>query len=212
MKDKLIRFSVATLTLLSMSFPVFADDTTLATKDAKLTANIQAGGLQLQDLTTSINFSSFNVTDLLRQSDDTTSNFDSTSGYKMTGTMLSGNILNYSTSPAWQLQATFTGMHKASLDLNNNQYSFDPAGKELATTLTLANKTLLSDSPVVILQGGDTGTATANGNITASSFGTTKIDDFGIVPALYVHRVMPDAGVYMGEINYTLTQTTNVGS
>lgn len=65
MKDKLIRFSVATLTLLSMSSPVFADDTTLATKDAKLTANIQAGGLQLQDLTTSINFSSFNVTDLL---------------------------------------------------------------------------------------------------------------------------------------------------
>lgn len=78
--------------------------------------------------------------------------------------------------------------------------------------MTLANKTLLSDSPVVILQGGDTGTATANGNITASGFGTTKIDDFGIVPALYVHRVMPDAGVYMGEINYTLTQTTNVGS
>ncbi|MCC6121901.1 hypothetical protein LA429_04015 [Weissella cibaria] len=190
MKDKLIRFSVATLTLLSMSFPVFADDTTLATKDAKLTANIQAGGLQLQDLTTSINFSSFNVTDLLRQSDDTTSNFDSTSGYKMTGTMLSGNILNYSTSPAWQLQATFTGMHKASLDLNNNQYSFDPAGKELATTLTLANKTLLSDSPVVILQGGDTGTATANGNITASGFGTTKIDDFGIVPALVRPKLM----------------------
>lgn len=71
-----------------------------------------------------------------------------------------------------------------------------PGQERTRYNIDISEQTLLSiDSPVDLsLQGGDTGAATANGNITASGFGTTKIDDFDIVPAAVRSPcMMPDA-------------------
>lgn len=217
MKYKLITTGLIAGAFLLFGGHAMADDAVDKNRSAQMNAEIMQGGLQLQDINATMNFTTMSASTLLTPQVSATIGADGkaqmidSNSYVVGGTPLTGKVLNYSASPDWELQATFTGFRLAKQDINTSTFNYDPNGVLLPADLSLFGKKLLADTPTTILEGGESFTKSAGSTpVVASGFGTTSLDDFGVIPQLTVYKSLPAGGTFMGQINFTLTQTPNV--
>ena len=214
MKYKLITTGLIAGAFLLFGGHAMADDAVDKNRSAQMNAEIMQGGLQLQDINATMNFTTMSASTLLTPQVSATIGADGKAQMidsNSYGTPLTGKVLNYSASPDWELQATFTGFRLAKQDINTSTFNYDPNGVLLPADLSLFGKKLLADTPTTILEGGESFTKSAGSTpVFASGFGTTSLDDFGVIPQLTVYKSLPAVGTFMGQINFTLTQTPNV--
>ncbi len=144
-----------------------ADDAVDKNRSAQMNAEIMQGGLQLQDINATMNFTTMSASTLLTPQVSATIGADGkaqmidSNSYVVGGTPLTGKVLNYSASPDWELQATFTGFRLAKQDINTSTFNYDPNGVLLPADLSLFGKKLLADTPTTILEGGESFTKSA---------------------------------------------------